>query len=353
MDDNTAPQEYRYPTEELRYNVDTGVVEGVVMRYGDTARVPTLMGIFSETVTPGAFGSVDDVTLNISHDKKRVFARTGGGGLELQDTDEALRMRATLPDTTEGRDAREYLTSGVLRGLSVEMRIEPDGEKLSKTGGLNTRTIERAKLNGIALVDRPAYGDSQAILKRFEVLIDEEVLAEAAVEHRFESEYYYDSVETISDDGDVRKREISPGAFDVSIRDPSQEITLSIGRNPNDAIGSKLAGTLTLDMVDDRLVARVDNPPETSLFRDLQARIAVGNSLYMEPLFRELDGEYTDVDEPGNPGVKIRRYNSVKLYGLGLSVRGKKGQGASGEPPGDNRWLQECLGVSGMDLQGS
>ena len=165
----------------------------------------------------------------------------------------------------------------MLRGLSVEMRVEPGDDKLSKEGGQNRRTIERAKLNGIALVDRPAYGDSKAILKRFEVLIDEEVLAEAAVEHRFESEYYYDSVETISDDGDVRKREISPGAFDVSIRDPSQEITLSIGRNPNDAIGSKLAGTLTLDMVDDRLVARVDNPPETTSFRDLQARMAAGS----------------------------------------------------------------------------
>ena len=346
--------EIRYANEELRYDADTGTIEGIVMRYGDTARIFTTTGTFVETISPGAFGDISDVTLNLQHKRDRVFARTGGGGMELEDTDKALFMRTIIPDTSEGRDARKYLENGVLRGLSVEMDLNNgNGEdKLSRKNGVNTRLITRAKLNGIGVVARPAYGDSQAVLKRFESLEDEQIelkLDTPPEETRaFEAEYYFDEVETISDTGSVRKRQFSPGSFDASIRDPDQEITLSIGRNPNEAIGSKRAGTLLLETVDGKLEARVDNPAETTAFRDLQAKVQAGAAIYMEPLFRELDGEYTDIDEPGNPGVKIRQYNSVKLYGLGLSVRGKKGQRATGDPPvenGETRWLTECLAV--------
>ena len=49
---------------------------------------------------------------------------------------------------------------------------------------------------------------------------------------------------------------------------------------------------------------------------------------------REIEGEYEDYPEPGNEGVLIRRYDGVKLYGLSLSTRGKKGQhSAEGDPP--------------------
>ena len=424
--------EIRYSQDELRYDEETGVVEGVVMRYGDSARIPSLMGTFVETVRPGAFDGSDDVTLNISHNKQRVFARTGGGGLELRDSDEALTMVCTLPDTAEGRDAREYLGNGTLRGLSVEMDPSSIKDKLFIEGGVRHREISSARLKGIGIVARPAYGDSLAVIKRFEVMDDAVVIetvyalsadfrgewwdqlnagentpnhvpdgwskdkpVATAVqgvwkstrkveiddgkfvvatrwccpdciekptasmdEYRFESEYYYDAVETVSDDGAVRKREISSGAFDASIRDPEQEITLSIGRNPNQAIGSKLAGTLSLETIDDRLVARVDNPAEIAAFKDLEAQIQAGGKVFMEPLFRELDGEFEDVPEPGNPDVMIRRYKSVKLYGLGLSIRGRKGQQPSGEPPQDDRheeevrhlkelqdWRKECLSV--------
>lgn len=437
---------YHYAVEELRYDETSNMIEGTVVRYGDKALVPLknrfghIVGIADEVIRAGAFSdSLDDVTLNIGHQKSRVFARTGGGGLELVDTPEALTMRCEVPDTLEGKDAKTYLENGTLRGLSVEMNLKPGGLSLDRSAEVRPlREITSAKLNGIGIVDRPAYKDSGVMLVRADEIqaddtadpeegsrleVEKGVLIETiytladgwqddwydkltegenVVDHipdgwqkdkpetraimsiykstrkveivggkfvgatrwsypdmiqkaetddrsedtgdnefRFESSYLYDDVEVISDSGAVRKREISPGAFDVSIRDPQQEITLSVGRNPNDAIGSKLDGTLILDQEEGRLIARVDNPPDTTSFKDLQARLAAGASLYMEPLFRELDGGYEDRPEPGNPSTTIRRYTGAKLYGLALSVRGKKGQTASDENRAE--WRRQCL----------
>lgn len=180
----------------------------------------------------------------------------------------------------------------------------------------------------------------------------------------FEAEYYFDELETVSDGGGYRKRRIMPMAFRASIRDPQQEITLSIGRDPNKAIASKKGGSLDLEMIDadgieDRVVrrqkprpllrARVENPAETSAFKDLVAQKAAGMHVYMHPLYREVDGGYTDLPEPGNPGVKIRQYDSVVLYGLKLSIRGKKGQiPTGGRLPSMKEERGSLMGSSGV-----
>ena len=58
-----------------------------------------------EKFLPGAFaGRLADVALDVQHTRSRVIARTGGGGLELQDTPTALMMEATLPETREADD---------------------------------------------------------------------------------------------------------------------------------------------------------------------------------------------------------------------------------------------------------
>ena len=46
----------------------------------------------------------------------------------------------------------------MLRGLSVEMRVSD--EEWEVDGTISTRTVQAADLRGLAIVDRPAYGDS-------------------------------------------------------------------------------------------------------------------------------------------------------------------------------------------------
>jgi len=132
------------------------VISGVVMRYGAEA---TIGGAFRERVEAGALGTPQDVILNIQHDRARPIARQGHG-LHLVDSGEALEMRAELPRTRDAEDALAMVEAGLLQGLSVELRVEADEWTRDATGG-HLRTIQKALLSGIGLVDKPAYTASE------------------------------------------------------------------------------------------------------------------------------------------------------------------------------------------------
>ena len=142
-------RERRFAAVEVR--ADSRELRGVVMPYGSEARLPW----GRERFEPGAFGTIGDVLLNVQHQRSRPLARTGGGGLELADSTDALRMVATLPATRDGDDALLLVRGSVLRGLSVEMEVTRERME----GSL--RVVERAVLHGIGVVDRPAYSDAE------------------------------------------------------------------------------------------------------------------------------------------------------------------------------------------------
>ena len=140
--------EHRFAAVEVR---DAGaVVEGVAMPYGSTARI---MGAFDERVEAGAFSGLDDVTLNRMHERADIIARTGGGGLVLDDSASRLHLRADVPEYRA--DVRDQVIRNILRGLSVEMRVTAEDWPAP-----DQRIIRAAELRGIALVDRAAYGDT-------------------------------------------------------------------------------------------------------------------------------------------------------------------------------------------------
>ena len=121
--------------------------KGIV--YGDTARV----GNRSERFLPGAFGDVSklDILLNASHDRARPLARSDGGGLVLTDSATALDVVAELAQTRESEDILALVEAGVLRGFSIE--FVPIQERMEGP----TRVLVKARLAGLAVVDRPAY----------------------------------------------------------------------------------------------------------------------------------------------------------------------------------------------------
>ena len=137
---------------EVRREGRTLSGQGIV--YGDTARA----GARAERFLAGAFGADVgglDVLLNVQHDRGRVLARTGGGGLTLTDTPAALEVVATLAETRESSDTLALVEAGVLRGLSLEFVATRE----SMVGP--TRVIQSARLVGIAVVDKPAYSASK------------------------------------------------------------------------------------------------------------------------------------------------------------------------------------------------
>ncbi len=136
--------------DELRFvevRAEGRKIIGTALRYGDVAKI----GAVQERFEPGAFAGSSDVILNAQHDRKTPLARTGGGGLELRDSTDALRIEADLPATRAADDVLELIGRKVLRGLSIEFR------SLQERAENGVRVIEKAALKGIAVVDTPAY----------------------------------------------------------------------------------------------------------------------------------------------------------------------------------------------------
>ena len=134
---------------ELRAEPESRKIAGVAITYNDLAKLP--WGL--ERIAAGAFGDVKslDVIMNLQHNRAMPLARTTGGGLQLQDDDDALRVEAELPATRMADDALTMVQSGVLRGLSIEFKATNE----HRQG--NVRVIDRARLVGVSLVDTPAY----------------------------------------------------------------------------------------------------------------------------------------------------------------------------------------------------
>ena len=138
------------------FRAEGGVVTGVVVPYG----APSEIGTFRETILPGAFGAIGEIRANVLHDRNRLFAvNRDGGGLVLADGADALRARVDLPEHGEGPAIRELVERGVLAGFSVEMAVKRDA------WAGRDRTIESARMLGLALVDVPAHAGAVAALE--------------------------------------------------------------------------------------------------------------------------------------------------------------------------------------------
>ena len=151
----TTGEQTRYV--ELRYEGER-VINGTLMRYGDTAEFP--WGD-KERFEPGCFGDIGkvDFTLDKQHERGRTMARTGGGGVTLNDSLSTLEMRADLPNTTDANDTLELVRAKVLRGLSITFRAIDYGLERNKDGS-TTIVHKRAELRGGGVVDRPQYKQS-------------------------------------------------------------------------------------------------------------------------------------------------------------------------------------------------
>ena len=121
---------------------------GPALTYGDVS--PT----HRERFEVGAFRDVDDGntrTLNLDHRAMEAVAWMPGGGLELRDTDSALELVATIPETPAGNVALRDVQTGRRRGLSVEFNA------IRERRESEIRVIQVAELGNIGLVRSPSY----------------------------------------------------------------------------------------------------------------------------------------------------------------------------------------------------
>ena len=289
---------------EVRAEDDGRALVGTVLRYGEVATGAP----WPERFEAGAFGAVADadVILDRQHTRRQPLARTGGGGLELLDGPDALRMRAELPRTTDAEDALTLVRAGVLRGLSVKFHALRESEQSG------VRVIHSAILDSIGVVDRPAYSGSVAEVRRRG--------------NGLTGSFRYGESRTARDRGKVRKSRIRAGAFVRSVAERRREIALQMGTDPGQILGSRLAGTLDLEDTAEALTFSIAELPKTTYTADLRAQLSAGILVGVRPLYRipppdVVANAVVELPEPGNPGVFIEEVREATLYALSIVSR--------------------------------
>lgn len=118
------------------------------------------MGGFTERIAPGAFtrslkSHGWDIKLLANHDPGRVLGSTRAKTLRLVEDERGLRVEATLPDNTDGRDIAESIRRGDIDAMSFGFTTQPQGDTWSADG--KTRTLTDVKLYEVSIVAWPAY----------------------------------------------------------------------------------------------------------------------------------------------------------------------------------------------------
>lgn len=174
-----------------RSSDDNGMtVEGYAMLYDQ----PSVPMPFIEYIDRGALDNVDlsKVLLLYGHDLNSVLARSDAENLQLRADDKGLWFRATLPDTTLGRDTYTNVANGNLKGCSVGFKIGDDKWLQGNDGQVIHHIRSFDQLIEISITPIPAYTETsvgvQRSLEAFmkgeneEVEIDYDKLADAVAD---------------------------------------------------------------------------------------------------------------------------------------------------------------------------
>jgi HK97 family phage prohead protease len=144
------------------------------------------LGGFIETIEPGAFRrslrSRNDVKLLVNHDSGRVLASTRAGTMKLYEDEVGLRVEASLPNTTDGRDMAELLRRGDLSKMSFGFSVIKDSWNQEMT----QRTLKSVRLFEASIVSFPAYAATEAMVRSLDkaatrAQVDADQLADAVL----------------------------------------------------------------------------------------------------------------------------------------------------------------------------
>lgn len=148
-----------------RSSDDNGMtVEGYAMLYDQ----PSVPMPFVEYIDRGALDNVDlsKVLLLYGHDLNSVLARSDAENLQLRADDKGLWFRATLPDTTLGRDTYTNVANGNLKGCSVGFKIGDDKWLQGNDGQVIHHIRSFDQLIEISITPIPAYTETSVDVQR-------------------------------------------------------------------------------------------------------------------------------------------------------------------------------------------
>jgi uncharacterized protein len=145
------------------------IVEGYAIRFNEPATFSFGGEDFFEVIDSRALDKADltDVPFKYNHsDNVMIMARTRNQTLQLIRDEQGLFIRASLADTTAGRDLYTLIKRGDIDKMSFAFTVDYENNGDEYDRKTNTRTITRIKkIWDVAAVDTPAY-DSTSISAR-------------------------------------------------------------------------------------------------------------------------------------------------------------------------------------------
>jgi len=145
---------------EVREDTDGMHLEGYAALFNSRSEN---LGGFTETILPGAFRSSlkarNDIKLLWNHDTGAVMGSTRAGTLTLTEDERGLRVSATLPNTSYGRDAAELVRRGDVTGFSFGFSMPARGGDQWNSEGTE-RVLKSVRLHEVSLVAFPAYPET-------------------------------------------------------------------------------------------------------------------------------------------------------------------------------------------------
>jgi HK97 family phage prohead protease len=118
---------------------------------------------FIEQIAPGAFkrslSSGREIRMFNNHNTDQVLATTRNGSLMLTEDARGLKVDATLPDTTLGRDLSTLIADGTVHSMSFGFSVPQGGDSWSADG--SSRVLREIVLHEVSVVQGfPAYPDT-------------------------------------------------------------------------------------------------------------------------------------------------------------------------------------------------
>ena len=115
---------------------------------------------FIERIKRGAFNrsltkARNDIKLLWNHDTSAVLGSTRAGTLKLVEDNRGLKVTATLPNTTLGRDAAVLLKRGDVDSMSFGFSVPSGGDDWNEDG--SERVLKSVRLHEVSIVAFPAY----------------------------------------------------------------------------------------------------------------------------------------------------------------------------------------------------
>jgi uncharacterized protein len=150
-------------TLEVREENGERVIEGYAALYNSE----TDLGVFRESISPGAFDDVlnDDVRALINHDPSLILGRSSAGTLELSTDEFGLKYRVKLGNQQYATDLYESIKRGDISQSSFAFTIKDQ----SWSEDRSTRKVEKvAKLLDVSPVTYPAYKSATVAARKEE-----------------------------------------------------------------------------------------------------------------------------------------------------------------------------------------